>query len=104
MSNNALGRSLRWVADCELRGVWCGVSRTKASNKTSSKKQSHPHMTSQAQTWNTEYTLVCPSLFLPYSAVCYQKLPHRYLTTLCTKRIRMQQVPHINSTQRVLYS
>jgi len=31
MSNNALGCSSRWVADCELRGVWCGISRTKAA-------------------------------------------------------------------------
>jgi len=22
MSNNALGCSLRWVADCDIRGVW----------------------------------------------------------------------------------
>jgi hypothetical protein len=31
MSNNSLGCSSRWVADCELRGVWCGISRTKAA-------------------------------------------------------------------------
>jgi len=28
MSNNALGCSSLWVTDCELRGVWCGVSST----------------------------------------------------------------------------
>ena len=32
MSNNALGCSSRWVADCELWGVWCGISRTKAAS------------------------------------------------------------------------
>jgi hypothetical protein len=32
MSNNALGCSSRWVADCELRGVWCGISTTKAAS------------------------------------------------------------------------
>jgi len=32
MSNNVLGWSLRWVADCELRGVWCGISRTRAAS------------------------------------------------------------------------
>jgi hypothetical protein len=30
MSNNALGCSSRWVANCELRGVWCGVGITEA--------------------------------------------------------------------------
>ena len=29
MSNNALRCNSRWVTDCELRGVWCGISRTK---------------------------------------------------------------------------
>jgi len=32
MSNNALGCSSLWVADCELRCVGCGISRTKAAS------------------------------------------------------------------------
>jgi len=32
MSNNVLGCSSRWVANCELRGVWCGISRKKAAS------------------------------------------------------------------------
>jgi len=32
MSNNVLGCSSLWVADCEHRGVWCGISRTKVAS------------------------------------------------------------------------